>query len=209
MFSTCLVTEVKKAPSYIYPRRVASHLSRCIWLPLRGEAQILLEKFIRVAFHFPYVIHTPSLPSMLEQVYADLNQKRPIKSGQIILLLSIFAAATYSWVESDCSSGLFTTSTEANDQVSLWTKAGEDVLDVASRSPNVSIEGVQGAIITAFLAAHIDGLHRYRLLFGASVVLARNLGLHRIDHPSNSRMANTAQAEIGRRVWWWLCAYDW
>lgn len=213
VFRTCPVGQVIKAQSCIYQRGfhfiTNSERSRCIWLPPRAEAQILLEKFIRVVRHLPYVTHTPSLPSVLEQVYADLNQQRQIQSGQIILLLSIFAAATYSWVQSDCAYGLFSTSAEANDQAALWIKAAEDVLDFACRSPKVSIEGVQGAIIIGFVAAHLGGLHGCRVLFATGVVLARDLGLHRIDHPSNAGMANTAQAEIGRRVWWYLCASDW
>ncbi|GAD96578.1 hypothetical protein NECHADRAFT_47622 [Paecilomyces variotii No. 5] len=130
-------------------------------------------------------------------------------SGQVILLLSIFAASTYFWVQNDCAYGLFSTPAVANEQASLWIKAAEDVLDIACRSPKVSMEGVQGAIIIGFVAAHLDGLHRYQMLFAMAVVLARDLGLHRIDHPSNSKMANTAQAEIGRRVWWHLCTSDW
>ena len=108
-----------------------------------------------------------------------------------------------------CASGLFSTAAIANEQTSLWVKASEDVLDTACRSPKVSIEGVQGAIITGLIAAHLDGLHRYRMLFAIAVALAQDLGLHRIDHQLNSSMANAAQAEIGRRVWWYLCASDW
>ncbi|KAF2092866.1 hypothetical protein NA57DRAFT_69468 [Rhizodiscina lignyota] len=208
VFRTCPVARVTKAQSYIYPSEFHSITNseppRCIWLPSRAEARILLEKFIRVAHHLPYVTHVPSLPSVLEQAYADLNQQRQIQSGQVILLLSIFAAATHAWVQSDCAYGLFPTSAEANDQASLWIKAAEDVLDIACRSPKVSMEGVQGAVLVGFVASHLDGLHRCRVLFAMGIVLARDLGLHRIDHPSNAGMANTARAEIGRRIWWYL-----
>ena len=186
-----------------------SELSRCIWLPPRAEAKILLEKFIRVAHHLPSITHIPSLPSILEQVYVELNQQRQIQLGQLILLLSIFATATHAWMQSDCAYGLFSTSVKANDQASLWIKAAEDALDIACRSPKVSIEGVQGAVIIRFVAANIDGLHRCRVLFPMGLVLARDLGLHRVDHPFNANMANTAQSEIGRRIWWYLCASDW
>ncbi|KUJ06325.1 uncharacterized protein LY89DRAFT_726634 [Mollisia scopiformis] len=213
VFRTCPVGQITSAKSYIYPRELgtigSSELSRCIWLPPVTEARVLLDKFIRVAHHLPYVTHISSLPSVLEQIYADLNQQRQIQLGQVVWLLSIVAAATHSWLESDCVYGLFTTSAGANDQASLWIKATEDVLDMACQSPKVSIEGVQGAIILGFVAAHVDGLHRYRVLFAIAVVLARDLGLHRIDHPSNASMANTARAEIGRRVWWYLCASEW
>ncbi|CAH0044340.1 unnamed protein product [Clonostachys solani] len=85
----------------------------------------------------------------------------------------------------------------------------EDVLEATSQRRKISIEGVQGMILVGFMVAHIDGLHRYRVLFANALVLARDLGLHRIDHPHNSGKANTSQAEIERRVWWYLCASDW
>lgn len=204
MFKTCPVGQVAKARA-----STISELPRCIWLPPYAEAQILLQKFLRIAHHLPHVTHTTSLPSLLDQVYADLSEQRQVQSGRIVLLLSLFAAATHSWVQYDCAYGLYSTSSEANEQTSLWIATAEDVLDIACRSPKVSIEGVQGSILTGFVAAHVDGLHRYRMLFGMSIVLARDLALHRIDHPSNTVMANTAEAEIGRRIWWYLCSSDW
>ncbi|KAL9109984.1 MAG: hypothetical protein Q9227_005507 [Pyrenula ochraceoflavens] len=42
-----------------------------------------------------------------------------------------------------------------------------------------------------------------------ALLIARELGLHRIDHPSNRDMSNTAQAEMGRRAWWYICASEW
>lgn len=50
---------------------------------------------------------------------------------------------------------------------------------------------------------------RYRSLISTGVLLSRELGLHRIDHESNEANANTIQAEVGRRVWWYLIATDW
>ncbi|KAH8901375.1 hypothetical protein GQ53DRAFT_835202 [Thozetella sp. PMI_491] len=214
VFRICPARQVTEAQTYIQDGCHPSENSepkRCIWLPPPVEAQILLAKFIRVAHQLPYVTHIPSLLSVLEQAYVGLSEKNQIQSGHAILLLSIFSAATISWVQSDCAYGVYSASADANEQGPLWLKAAEDVLDMARRSPSpmLSIEGVQGVIIVGFIAAHLDGLARYRMLFAVSVVLARDLGLHRIDHPSNLGAATTSQAEIGRRVWWYLCASDW
>ncbi|CAG9993963.1 unnamed protein product, partial [Clonostachys byssicola] len=135
--------------------------------------------------------------------------KQEVQPGHLILVLSIIAAATQSWAPSDDVNRVFSSPSEANEQVSLWINAAEDVLEATSRRRKISIEGVQGMILVGFMAAHIDGLHRYRVLFANALVLARDLGLHRIDHPHNSGKANTSQAEIERRVWWYLCASDW
>jgi hypothetical protein len=213
VFKTCTIRQIGQMQSYLCCHAsqptVASELSRCIWLPQLAEAQILLEKFIRVAHHLPYITHVPSIPLVLQQVYSDMTLQRQIQSGPIILLLSIFAVATYSWVDSDCIHGLFATSAEANSQAPLWIKAAEEILDIANRSSKVSIEKVQGIILVGFVVAHLEGLHRHRALFATSMVLARDLGLHRIDHPSNTDLVQTTQAEIGRRIWWHLCASDW
>lgn len=215
MFKTCSIRQAPTAPQYICLSQSAPHYltvcetTRCIWLPPHDEAQKLLEKFIRIAHHLPYVTLLTSLPHILDQIYAGWMQKYIILPGPAILLLSIFAAATHFWTQSDCQGNLIPDLPEANNQASFWTGAAEDVLNSACRSQKVSIEGVQGSILIAFIRAHMDGLRPYRRLFATSVMLARDLGLHRIDHLSNVSTVNTAQAEIGRRVWWYLCSSDW
>ena len=169
-----------------------------------------MEKYVRDVVHFPHVVHLPSLPTIIEEIYTDLGQQRQVKPGPVILLLSMIVAATHAWVPHDCEYGLFPTDVEANDQAPFWVKATQDVVDIAHRTTNISIEGVQGLIVVVFMLGNMEGFsRRARALFTLSLFLARELGLHRIDHPSNKEMANTAAAEIGRRVWWNLCGSDW
>ena len=185
-------------------------LSRCVWLPQYAEAKILLEKFIQDIDHIHHVIHTPSLPSTLNEVYACLSQQTQVNPGNMILLLSMFASSTQAWVRRDCERGLFSTSTEANGQSLLWLKAVEDVLDIAHRTTCVSLEGLQGMIIASFAMANSEGFsRRCRSFWNMGLLLARELGLHCLDHPSNANAANSARTEIGRRVWWYCVASDW
>jgi hypothetical protein len=213
MFRICSIQHIMEAQPYINQNAFLStsfELSRCVWLPQYPEAKILLEKFIQDVDHVHHVVHTPSLPSILDEVYACLNQQGQVKPGNMILLLSIFASCTHSWVRRDCEHGLFSTSVEANNQSRLWVKATEDVLDVAHRTTCVSIEGIQGIIIASFVLVNFEGFsRRCRSLYNMALLLARELGLHCLDHPSNANSANSAQAEIGRRVWWYLVASDW
>lgn len=160
--------------------------------------------------HVHHVVHSPSLLTILDKVYACLDHQGQIKAGFLILLLSIFASSTHSWVQKDCERGLFSTSVEANSQSPLWLKVTEDVLDIAHRTSRVSVEGIQGIIIASFVMGNSEGIsRRCRSFHNLALLLARELGLHRLDHPSNTHLANTAQAEIGRRVWWYLAASDW
>lgn len=184
--------------------------SRCVWLPQYAEARILLEKYIQDIDHVHHVVHCPSLLSILDEVYACLNQQGRVKPGTMILLLSIFASSSHSWVRRDNERGLFSTAAEANSQSSLWIKATEDVLDIGHRTECVSIEGIQGIIIVSFVLGNLEGIsRRCRSLYNMALLLARELGLHCLDHPSYTHLANSAQAEIGRRVWWYLAASDW
>jgi hypothetical protein len=108
---------------------------------------------------------------------------------------------------------LFSSSIEANIQSRLWIKAFEDVLHNAQRcqiKAPISIEGIQGVSISAFVLLNMEGFsRRCKSLFNIVFMLARELGLHLIDHPANAKSAHTVDAEIGRRVFWYIVASDW
>ncbi|KAK7182325.1 hypothetical protein DPSP01_002374 [Paraphaeosphaeria sporulosa] len=181
------------------------------WLPEYSEAKILLEKFTRDIEHMYHVALTQDLPVVLERTYISLTQQKQVKSGEMILVFSIFASAMHSWTDEDCRArGLFTTSAEPHRRSALWVKATEDLLDIAHRTTLISLEGIQGIIIVTFVAASYKGFsRRCWFLMNNALALAREIGLHCIDHPSNADRANTAEAEVGRRVWWYLVSTDW
>ncbi|RAL68047.1 hypothetical protein DID88_008770 [Monilinia fructigena] len=213
-FSVCPIQQIPQAQPYINEN---AHLSparfepfRCVWLPQYAEAKVLLQKFIDDIDHVHHITHTPSLPAILEGVYFCLNQQGQIKPGSIILLLGIFASATHAWVQRDSVRELFPTWQEANAQALLWVKAVEDVLDIFHRTSSVPIEGIQGISITVFTVLNMEGFSlRCKSLFNMAFMLARELGLHFLDQPSNKKLTSSAQTEIGRRVWWFLVAADW
>ncbi|KAF2450144.1 hypothetical protein P171DRAFT_402372 [Karstenula rhodostoma CBS 690.94] len=181
------------------------------WLPEYSEAKILLEKFSRDVEHVYHIVLTQTLPLVLERTYLALSQQIQVKSGDMILVLSIFAAAMHSWNDEDCRTrGLFTTCAEPHRRSALWVKATEDLLDIAHRTTQISLEGIQGIVVITFVAASYKGFsRRCWLLMNNALALAREIGLHCIDHPSNADSANTAEAEVKRRVWWYLVASDW
>ena len=214
VFRTCPIQQIMGTQPYVSQSSFHTSTwvepSRIVWLPQYTEARILLEKFIQDIDHIHHVVHCSSLLSVLDEVYACLNQQSQVKSGTIILLLSIFASSSHSWVRQDYERGLFSTAADANSQSPLWIKATEDVLDVGHRSACVSIEGIQGIIIVSLVLGNLEGIsRRCRSFYNMALLLARELGLHRLDHPSHSPLANSAAAEIGRRVWWYLVASDW
>ncbi|KAF2672032.1 hypothetical protein BT63DRAFT_452530 [Microthyrium microscopicum] len=211
VFRTCNIQQITEKPKFIFRHeRPSSEPSRCIWLPLYSEAKVLLQKYLRDINHIHHICHIPSLARIFDDVYAGLGSQGHVKSGYVILLLGIFTSATHCWTREDCVMGLFSTSAQANEQSKIWAQASQDVIDVAHREASISIEGVQGTIIFFFALANIEGFTRHsRALLSLVIMLARDLGLHRIDHPSNADRANTAEAEMGRRLWWYICTSDW
>ncbi|EED13802.1 conserved hypothetical protein [Talaromyces stipitatus ATCC 10500] len=213
-FRVCPIQQIPHAQYYISRN---GHLSpsrfepmRCVWLPQYAEAKILLQKFFDDIDHVHHIIHTPSLPAILDEVYACLSQQSWEDPGNILLLLGIFASSTHAWVHRDNARGLFPTWQEANAQAQLWVKAVEDMLDILHRISSVSIEGIQGISITTFALLNMEGFsRRCKSLFNMAFMLAREIGLHSLDQPSNANSANSVQTEIGRRVWWFLVAADW
>lgn len=213
-FRICPIQQIIHEQSYI---NQSSHISsthfepvRCVWIPQYEEAKILLQKFLDDIDHVHHITHSPSLPALLNEVYACLDQKGQVEPGSILLLLGIFASSTHAWVQRDSGRGLFPTWQEANAQATLWVKSVEDVLDIYHRTSSIPIEGIQGISITTFALLNMEGFsRRCKSLFNMAFMLARELGLHFLDQPSDSKLGNPAQIEIGRRVWWFLVSADW
>ena len=181
-----------------------------IRLPYYPEAEILLEKFIQDVCCFHHVVHVPTLRDTLESLYIHLNDEGQVPPGHVILLLSIMASATYFWTDHDSEGGILATTKEADRQATLWTKATQDLVDACHRSTCLSLEAVQGIVITLFVIGNAEGCsYRYRFLVNLALLMCRELGLHRIDHPSSAGKFNRIQAEVGRRIWWYLVATDW
>lgn len=201
--SKCVTVEKALCPKG-WPRKV-------FWIPPYSEATILLTKFCDHVEYIHHVFYMAALPAMLDRIYSQLSQKAHIKSGEIVLLVSIFASATRAWTEFDSRErGLFATTAEAHSYTSFLVEVADDLLDIARRSTRVSIEGVQACIVLLFVPENVEAFwRRCRALHTTGVSLARELGLHCIDLPSKTEEMNTIQAEIGRRVWWHLVASDW
>lgn len=158
-----------------------------------------------------HIVPTQSLYCLLDRVYSALNRQEEVKSGEMILILAIFTASMHTWSQDDClSRGLFKTPGEAHRQSILWAKAVEELLEIAQRITKISVEGIEGIVIMGFIASSYKGFsRRCWFLMNTAILLAREMGLHCIDHPSNAEFARTADAEIGRRAWWYLVATDW
>jgi hypothetical protein len=190
---------------------------RTIWLPLYEEAKQIVDKYLTEITYIHHVVHDPSVREMLDDLYKNLNDQRPIKIGQVSLLLAILSSTTFFWTERDMHTPLFTSVEKANSQFTTWMKLALEVLEYSRRTRSDSLEDVQATIIVCFAICNVVGItSQVRSLFYTANSMAWNLGLHRIDHPHNEESPEhqflapkTVRAEIGRRVWWYLVATDW
>jgi hypothetical protein len=81
---------------------------RTIWLPLYEEAKQIVDKYLTEITYIHHVVHDPSVREMVDDLYKNLNNQRPIKIGQVSLLLAILSSTTFFWTERDMDTPLFT-----------------------------------------------------------------------------------------------------
>lgn len=190
----------------------SGEVTRCIWLPLRDEARIIISKYLSDVNHFHHIVHSPTMISTIEQIYDALDSNGTLDIGIMSLLLATCAAATYTWSSEDDARLLFGTVEEARAQATWWVKATLDVLDHAQRISHTSLECIQGMVILFYVFCNNEGLScRARSLNSQALSMARELSMHRIDAPNNREppKMGSIRTETYRRTWWFLVATDW
>jgi hypothetical protein len=188
--------------------------TKCIWLPLYEEALVISEKYITDITCLHHVVHKPSLRALVEKLYEDLRESRPVEIGQVSLLLAILASTTAFWTEHDMQNEIFLSVEEANGQSIPWMKLALEVIEYSRLKHTESLEDVQAMIILVFVTTNLVGIAaQARYIVSMAISVARELSLHRIDHPYNDNLnvppRDSARAEISRRVWWYIVATDW
>lgn len=191
-----------------------SHISR-VHVPLRHECHTLVDKFIADVSLFHHVFHTPSLHRAIDSLLNDVEKGRAPDTNTLLLLLAICASSSYMWTILDNHRCLYPDTATANSQSLMWLRAALDVIDHAPHPSRVTMEYVQAMVIIFFQLCCREGIsRRARSLAAQAIVMARDLGLHRIDcHNQSSDPAkldlNQTEVEVGRRLWWYLTATDW
>jgi hypothetical protein len=185
----------------------------CVWLPQHHEAKKIVSTYMSNLSYIHHIVHHPSMPSFVDEVYHAIEQQGSVKPGPLFLLLSMIATTTYTWTAQDgvgFEDSLFASEVEASAQTDMWIRAAYDVFNAGQNGPPAALETVQGACILGLLICNLEGVSlRYRHLVSTGLWLCRQLGLHRLDCGPNTEDKNTIRAEVGRRVWWFLVATDW
>jgi hypothetical protein len=210
VFNVACIRTIPQSPPYVAQ---LGKTSPCILFPLEKEAKLLLTTYTRDLSYIQQIVHPRSLVYTIEDAYQQIEGKRPIQPGCLILLLSIIASVTHVWVVDEQEDGrqkLFISSAQANMQAPLWVKSTYAVLHATHDNVAPSLETIQGIIILAFLIANIEGVStRFRSLISMGLTLARELNLHRIDAESSACLTGDLRVEMSRRAWWYLVSTDW
>ncbi|KEF55141.1 uncharacterized protein A1O9_08794 [Exophiala aquamarina CBS 119918] len=186
-----------------------------IWLPPRGEAEYLVERYLDGVSFIHHVVHPPRIREAVVKLYSDLDSEGQADLGTVTLLLSLLASVTYLLGPEECDIDQPPTLAGASEESLSWIRITLDVLEYSQRSNLGSIESLQAMIIVSFLIGNIEGAsQRFRSMIAVASTLARELGLHRIDQGKNywtteSPIRGMVDAEVGRRLWWYLAATDW
>ena len=152
---------------------------------------------------------------MVDDIYSQLEQKYPVRIGDVCLLLAIITSTTFFWGPRDLSTRpLFSSIEEASEQSSAWLKRTLELLEFSHRAASKTIEVVQATIIVGFVICNLVGISsEVHYWFSSATSVAWQLSLHRIDHPYNGDLnlprPDSVEAEVSRRVWWYLVGTDW
>ncbi|RVX75295.1 hypothetical protein B0A52_00648 [Exophiala mesophila] len=186
-----------------------------IWLPCRSEAESLVEQYLNNVSYIHHIVHPPRVRNEVRKLYTDLESQCQPDLGSAILFLSLLASVTYLLDTEDSDTELSPAATEASDETLSWIRITLTVLNQFQSSNLCSLQSLQAIIITSFLVGNIEGIaQRFRTLIATALAMARELGLHRIDHGEGNGTTeppaqNMVDVEVGRRVWWHLTATDW
>ncbi|KAF7545277.1 hypothetical protein G7046_g9600 [Stylonectria norvegica] len=221
VFRTCPIRLITQSSSYVFQNSSIPSASltieptKCIWLPERDEMKVLVDKYITDMTHMHHIVHDPSLRALVDETYDSLQQSPKPVVGRILLLLAICGYVTFAWTARDCTRCLFANDAEAHSQSMFWVKAALDTMGYCQRNVHTSIESIQGHVILSFVVCNLEGLNlRSQALISTAIIMARELGLHRLDYRHNATSGQTSrlsglEAEVGRRIWWYLVGTDW
>ncbi|ETN38726.1 uncharacterized protein HMPREF1541_06764 [Cyphellophora europaea CBS 101466] len=187
-----------------------------IILPTRSEALSLLAVYEEHIEFLHHVTYTPRTYRILNQVYDVVERGDIPPPGLVSLLTSIFASSVaFQYAIGSRKDLLGISRPDARKAIVLWSKATFDCLDTSTRLGSYGLEDLQAFITIFFLMYNLEGANsRTRTGMSLSLGIARDLGLHRLDHPTFRRhhpleVADKIDLEIKRRIWWHLSVTDW
>jgi hypothetical protein len=188
-----------------------------IYLPQKFQAVAFLDVYHQHIEFLHHVTYTPHVYRTLDLVYEAIERHEQPSTGAVALLLSLFASAAalmFAIGPSDEVPGITISVDEAQVLSTVWARYAFDCLDSSRRLGLISMEDLQASITAFFLMYNLEGFSgRSRSGMAVALAIAKDLGLHRLDHPDTRQASyqklDNVELEVRRRVWWHLTATDW
>lgn len=194
-----------------------SSLNTEVFLPTYAEAYALLEDYIEHVEHIHRLIHIPTSRFHLQDMYDALKDGKAVSPARVALYLGIFAnSAARATTVADKPSP-FTVEESSNFAV-LWQHIALDILDklIRIRTNTPSLEQLQATLVLSHPCNYLEGLSfGFRHLMSSAIIMAREMGIHRLDHSMSIQARRRASSEelvdveMRRRLWWHIVATDW
>lgn len=189
--------------------------SRVVVLPSKHKALGLLHGYLRTVACLHPILYGPVVQAQIENLYRALEADTPVNNSHVALALSVFASAVSYWSPITDSSALFLNSQDAHSHGLAFTNAALDVLAHIRRTESGSLEAIQATVILSFVVYNIEGISTLGRSLGSSAnIMARDIGLHRIDALSHIKSSPSSTEdliakEMERRVFWQCVSTEW
>lgn len=183
----------------------------CIYLPLYHEACTIVNTFTSDWTILSPTIHVPTLLFCMQTIYTSIQEQKPVSLDELLLFLCMIASVTHASCFGDDVSRLFESHSGAGSQCATWIDAAFAISDEVTRRGLTSIVCLQAHTILTKVSCYIEGSSvRNRSLVNASIAMARELGIHRVDLPGEKLGLNSPmEIEMARRLWWDNTTLDW
>lgn len=193
---------------YLSPRQ---NPVRYIDLPSREDALALYKDYLEhTSSHIANTLHSPTVHSIIHELYTQLNQGQKVDLSSVALILSFFASSAFFWDKGFPSAFNFLTEENAAAQSNIWRGAAFDLLDQCQRAAMNSLDSIQAGLVLADLVYNMEGTSsRFRYIHSGARATACGLGLHLIDLPGSESGDSEFRQEMKRRIWWYIAATDW
>ena len=179
-------------------------------LPPRSET-LRLFKIFRRTFNINFSIcHEPSSLALIHDIYDQLSLNETSTWSHLAFVFSVITLGLL-YDESRFRTGVIRP--ENAEQIGIWRQVADECIDIAWRSHELSTITLQAICIILYVEVNMGGFTpKFHLYCGIGIAAARMLQLDRLDSPkaiASRRNIDTADLELRRRIWWWMCSSDW
>lgn len=185
-----------------------------VQLPTKREAMNLCLYFLNHVQYLHPVFQPHSLQRVIDAVYMHPDTPTQSNVADITLLLSMLASASQLWKPQTNKYLVFFSAKEAASMSLIWSNAALDILAYSMRNSAASIEDLQATIIISYVIYNSQGFSpMFRSLHSNTIMMARDLSLHKTDGPRRNgetgQPLGEIEADVNRRLWWHIAATDW